>query len=205
VLELMSGKPRNRKRTLKNNQKGELIMKQNTTAATTTATANQEIEKKYLVDDLEKLCNGLTEIRRDEIAQGYLAIESGGNEVRLRSKSQGKNRRYYLTVKSGSGLVRGEVETEISEEQFQVLWPMTEGRRVEKIRLTLALPDGVKLEVDRFLGKLEGLIMAEVEFTSEEKAESFQMPNCLVRDVTTDKRFKNQKLALTKDLDELQL
>ena len=180
-------------------------MKKNTTTATTNTTAKQEIEKKYLVDDLEELCNELNEIHRDEIAQGYLAIESGGNEVRLRSKSQDENRRYYLTVKSGSGLVRDEAETEISEEQFRILWPMTEGRRVEKIRLTLALPDGLKLEVDHFLGKLEGLVMAEVEFTSEEKAESFQMPNCLMRDVTTDKRFKNQRLALTKNLDDLQL
>ncbi len=177
-------------------------MKNSTTA---TQSISQEIEKKYLVGDLETLQKELAEIRRDEIAQGYLAIEAGGNEVRLRSKSQGNNHRYYLTAKSGSGLVRGEAETEITEEQFQVLWPMTEGRRVEKTRFTLALPDGLKLEVDRFSGKLEGLILAEVEFNSQEAAESFQMPNCLVRDVTTDKRFKNQKLALTKDLDELQL
>lgn len=185
-------------------KKGEETMK-NSITATTTANANQEIEKKYLVDDLTTVRNSLLELRRDEVAQGYLAIEADGNEVRLRSKGQGESHRYYLTVKSGSGLVRGEAETEIGKEQFQVLWPMTEGRRVEKTRFTLALPDGLKLEVDLFSGKLEGLILAEIEFTSQEAAESFVAPNWLVRDVTIDKRFKNQKLALIEGLDQLQL
>lgn len=170
---------------------------------------SNEIEKKYLVNVNElkqspELPLILATVQRtDKISQGYLAIEPTGSEVRLRSKGTGENSRYYLTVKSGQGLVRGEAETEISREQFEVLWPMTAGRRVEKTRLTLALADDLKAEVDFYEGTLQGLYTAEVEFPSEEVANAFAPPNWFGIDITCDKRFKNQKLATLASVEEL--
>ena len=165
---------------------------------------SKEIERKYLVKNFGMLCDQYRRIRQDDIRQGYLAIEPSGTEVRVRSKGLDDHQRYYLTAKCGQGLVRGEAEMEINREQFEVLWPMTEGRRVEKIRFTLALSDKLKLEVDCFFGKLASLIIAEIEFTTEEEANTFTPPIWLGADVTIDKRYKNQNLATTESASALQ-
>ena len=90
-----------------------------------------------------------------------------------------------LTVKRGAGLSRDEVEVEISPEQFEALWPLTEGRRLRKRRHVLP-HDGLEIEVDVYEGELEGLIVAEVEFESEDKARGFEPPAWLGDDVTGD-------------------
>ena len=46
-----------------------------------------------------------------------------------------------------------------------------------------------------FKGKLEGLVMAEVEFESTEDAKSFEPPRWFGEDVTGDDRFSNRKLS----------
>jgi adenylate cyclase len=46
-----------------------------------------------------------------------------------------------------------------------------------------------------YKGDLEGLVVAEVEFDSEEAADAFAEPDWLGRDVTEDVRYKNQRLA----------
>jgi CYTH domain-containing protein len=56
--------------------------------------------------------------------------------------------------------------------------------------------DGVEIEVDVYEGDLEGLIVAEVEFDSEERARGFEPPAWLGDDVTGDERFLNENLAV---------
>jgi adenylate cyclase len=126
----------------------------------------------------------------DPIEQGYLAVGAEG-EVRLRRKGE----QTLLTVKRGAGLSRGEVEIEISGEQFEALWPLTERRRLRKRRHVLP-HDSLEIEVDVYEGELEGLIVAEVEFDSEEEARSFEPPAWLGDDVTGDERFLNENLAM---------
>jgi adenylate cyclase len=103
--------------------------------------------------------------------------------------------RAWLTVKSGAGRVRVEEEIEIEAERFERLWPLTEGRRIEKTRYELPAHDALVIEVDVYAGELEGLVTAEVEFPSEEAAEAFAAPDWLGADVTEDPRYKNQRLA----------
>jgi adenylate cyclase len=126
----------------------------------------------------------------DPIEQGYLAIGAEG-EVRLRRKAE----RTLLTVKRGAGLSRGEAEVEVSREQFDALWPLTEGRRLRKRRHVIP-HDGLEIEVDVFEEELEGLIIAEVEFDSEEQARSFEPPAWLGDEVTGEERFLNESLAV---------
>lgn len=161
--------------------------------------SNQEIERKFTVSRIPSDCQ---EIKRQSIDQGYLAIESESKkEVRLRHKGN----QFYLTVKSGQGLVRGEAETEISQEQFEILWPMTAGRRLEKERRVFLLPDGHQAEVDVFAGVLSNLILVEVEFASEEESNTFQLPDWFSREVTSDSRFKNQNLIAVRDISQLDI
>ena len=101
-----------------------------------------------------------------------------------------------LTVKSGGGRARAEEELAIEPERFDRLWPLTEGRRIEKTRYEIALDGGPTVELDVYAGALAGLVVAEVEFASEEEADAFDGPAWLGREVTDDLRFKNQRLAM---------
>jgi adenylate cyclase len=101
----------------------------------------------------------------------------------------------WLTVKAGGGRVRVEEEIEIEADRFERLWPLTEGRRIEKTRYEIDAGDGLVIELDVYKGDLEGLVVAEVEFESEEAADAFAPPDWVARDVTEDARYKNQRLA----------
>jgi adenylate cyclase len=145
-----------------------------------------EIERKFLVEELPE---GLAYGSADEIAQGYLAV--GEDEVRLRRRGD----RFLLTVKRGKGMARGEVEVPIDRAAFEELWPLTKGRRVEKVRRTLPVEGGT-LEVDRYDGALAGLVVAEIEFPDEAAAEAFEPPAWLSKELTGDARWSNARLAL---------
>lgn len=91
--------------------------------------------------------------------------------------------------------MRGGWETPITEEQFTTLWGTTAGKRVEKTRYEI--PHGEHaIELDIYDGDLAGLISAEVEFDSDVAARTFEVPEWLADDVTSNSAFKNQNLAL---------
>jgi CYTH domain-containing protein len=144
-----------------------------------------EIERKFLY---ERLPEAAGEPRR--IEQGYLAITEDGTEVRVRRWEYGQ----VLTVKHGSGEVRIEVELPIDDEQFDELWPLTEGARIEKERWIASLGE-LEAELDVFEGELEGLRIAEIEFPDEDAARAFDPPGWLGAEVTEDKRYSNERLA----------
>jgi adenylate cyclase len=146
-----------------------------------------EIERKFLV---EQLPNGLDSFPSREIAQGYLAI-TDDVEVRVRRYGQES----FVTVKSSGDESRVEEEIEIDGRRFDSLWPLTEGRRVEKRRYRIPAGDGLTIELDVYHGRLTGLVTAEVEFGSRADADGFAPPAWLSREVTDDPRYKNKRLA----------
>jgi len=146
-----------------------------------------EIERKFLV---ERLPHDLDAHPHREIEQGYLAI-TDDVEVRLRRYGDES----FLTIKSSGGESRVEEEIEIDHRRFGSLWPLTEGRRIEKRRYRIPAGDGLTLELDVYHGRLDGLLTAEVEFDSVAAASAFVPPDWLGRDVTDDPRYKNKKLA----------
>lgn len=147
-----------------------------------------EIERKFLVKEMPR---GLGDYRTSEIIQGYLNVTEEDNEIRVRKKGD----MYYQTVKSGKGLMRKEVEFEIGEKVFNALWPLTEGKRIEKTRYDIPY-DGLVIELDVYLGSLAGLVVAEVEFLSVEESGRFAPPAWLGREITGDIRYSNADLAL---------
>ena len=148
-----------------------------------------EIERKFLV---KRLPDDLDARRSDHIDQGYLAITQDGVEVRLRNYGG----QAFLTIKSGAGAVRLEEEIEIEERRFRSLWPLTEGRRIEKRRYLVPAEDGLTIELDVYGGALTGLVTAEVEFESAAAAAAFTPPAWLGREITDELAYKNQQLAL---------
>jgi adenylate cyclase len=143
-----------------------------------------EIERKFLVEHLPDEVGQATSRRID---QGYVALDEGA-EVRLRRYGG----ELWLTVKGSGGLARVEEELQLDPEQFESLWPLTEGRRLEKTRHVL--PGGIELDV--YEGTLEGLVVAEVEFASEDESAAFEPPEWFGAEVTEDPRYKNRALAV---------
>lgn len=149
-------------------------------------TTPSEIERKFLVGEVPE---DLDIDSSEEIAQGYLA--TGDHQVRLRRQGD----RPLLTAKRGHGLVRDEVEVPLEEESFERLWPLTEGRRLKKERLT-ATVGGQTVAVDVYRGPLAGLIVVEVEFEDLDAARAFSPPQWFVRELTDDASYSNQRLAI---------
>lgn len=149
--------------------------------------AHREIERKFLVC---RLPGGLTSYSHRPILQGYLVSLDDGLQVRLRKSGE----KYSLTYKRGVGNVREEREIELTAEQFDALWPATEGKRLVKTRYEIPFGDRV-IEIDVYHEKHEGLVVAEVEFDEEDAAKDFRPPAWLGDDVTGDPRYSNQLLA----------
>lgn len=146
-----------------------------------------EIERKFLLPEAPAW---LGECESTEIVQGYLAIASDA-EVRVRRRDGERT----LTAKRGRGRVRDEAEIEITGEQFEELWPLTEGRRLGKTR-HLVEDEGGTIEVDVYEGDLDGLVIGEVEFDSEQSSERFEPPPWLGTEVTGRDEYANESLAV---------
>ena len=143
-----------------------------------------EIERKYLVD-LEKL--GTLE-NGTRIKQGYLSTNKEA-VVRIRVK----NDKAYLTIKgSNIGVTRLEFEYEIPlDEANEMLDKLCQKPVIDKTRY-LINHENHTWEVDIFYGENEGLVVVEVELSSED--ETIILPSWVKEEVTTDVRYYNSNL-----------
>jgi CYTH domain-containing protein len=148
---------------------------------------HREIERKFLVRHLPE---NLAQFPHRPIDQGYLAIAPGGVQVRLRRSGA----KLSLTFKRGDGHAREEREVTLTPEQFETLWLGTEGKRLTKTRYDVPLGSRI-VEIDVYSGRHTGVVVAEVEFESEEAAAGFEPPTWLGDDVSHDPRYSNQLLA----------
>lgn len=147
-----------------------------------------EIERKFLVKEVPKYTSASV------IRQGYLCL-GDKEEVRIRSSTTAGHTDYYLTAKRGTGMIRGEWEIEITEKTFDHLWLATEERRIKKTRAYIQ-NSGIVITVDIYTEFLNGLLIAEIEFPSEQDALSFTPPSWFGEEVTHDERYKNRSLAV---------
>ena len=159
-----------------------------------------EIENKYLI---KKMPENLDKYKKKEIEQAYL---NRSPVLRVRKS----NDDYILTYKikktdpSGKGpIVNEEIEAPLTKEAYTHLKEKADGNVIVKTRYIIPYTSKKKkytIELDVFHGKLEGLVFAEVEFESEEDAESFKKPAWFGKDVTADKRYRNGILTEQEDL-----
>ena len=146
-----------------------------------------EIERKFLVksNDFKEQA-----FAKNPIAQGYL---SSLPERTVRVRIKGK--KGFLTIKGighQGGMTRFEWENEIPLDEAQELLKLCEKGKIEKTRYEVKIANHV-FEVDEFYGENEGLVMAEVELESE--SESFEKPDWLGEEVTSDERYYNAYLS----------
>ncbi|MGR5143735.1 CYTH domain-containing protein [Photobacterium sp. DNB23_23_1] len=145
-----------------------------------------EIERKFLVNANDFIQQAKTQLR---ITQGYLCSVPE-RTVRVRVKGN----KGFLTVKgigSESGASRFEWEKEIPIDEAQSLLKLCEPGVIDKTRYLVTYGKHT-YEVDEFYGENQGLIVAEVELSSED--ESFERPPWLAQEVTGQKRYYNSML-----------
>ena len=121
--------------------------------------------------------------------KGYIS-SARGRTVRVRIR----NGKGYLTIKGASdasGLSRYEWEKEIPLNEAEELMKLCEPGVIDKTRY-LVRSGRHTFEVDEFYGENEGLVVAEVELTSEDEA--FEKPDFIGREVTDDVRYYNSQL-----------
>jgi CYTH domain-containing protein len=143
-----------------------------------------EIERRYLVrvdpDVWSRVGAG------HHYRQGYL--KKGSPSVRIRV---GEPRGPVLTLKSGNGVRRREVETVVPRDVADGLLKAAGRRVIEKVRHRLG-----PWELDRFDGALDGLTLLEIELDDED--DPVPKPPAgihIMREVTNDKRFTSHALA----------
>ena len=146
-----------------------------------------EIERKFLTTSEAFKKEAFAQNR---ISQGYLSSVPG-RTVRVRIKGN----KGFLTIKGASnesGLSRFEWEKEIPIDEAQQLMLLCEKGVIDKTRFEVKIGNHI-FEVDEFYGENKGLIMAEVELSSE--TETFEKPTWLGKEDTDDKRYYNSYLS----------
>lgn len=150
--------------------------------------SGQEIERKFLVYKRGEAYKQQA-FSASRIKQGYICSGTG-KTVRVRTRGD----KAYLTIKGPSqngGLSRYEFETEIAPEEAEQLFSLCEPGIIDKTRY-LVKSGKHTFEVDEFYGDNQGLVMAEVELSSE--TEPFEKPGFIADEVTGDRRFYNSNL-----------
>ncbi len=162
-----------------------------------------EIERTWLV----KVDAAPTSIFEDggvAINQGYITPDNNDSPLSITYRLRKRGDAYYFTWKSGGPTVRMEYEVQLTKEQYQTMWGMVGNQFLKKVRYVRKFYDennpelceGYLLEFDQFLGDLEGLMLVEVEFDSEEAAAAFVAPSWFGRDVTEEDAYSNYSLAV---------
>lgn len=145
-----------------------------------------EIERKFLVLNDSWKASAKPGI---SIKQGYLAGSENAS-VRIRIQDAAAN----INIKSATlGIRRDEFEYAIPlDEANYILQQLCQKPVIEKIRY-LVMVEQHEWEIDVFEGENQGLVVAEVELTSED--EEFYKPDWLGPDVSDDPRYYNTCLV----------
>ena len=163
-----------------------------------------EIERKFLVtnDSYKQMAAA-----RYHIVQGYISREKTGT-VRIRITDD----RAFLTIKGKPAeghFARFEWEKKIDVKEAEELMKLCQGTIIDKTRWIVPITDSqikvsefqgfqlskahtLKWEVDEFHGKYEGLVVAEIELEHEDQ--SFDKPNFIGEEVTSDSRYYNANM-----------
>ena len=144
-----------------------------------------EIERKFSVDQIK--WNHIDKPEPIQIVQSYL---SNNPECTVRVRIKGA--KGFLTIKGKTiGISRSEFEYEIPILEAQQMIDSFSEKTLSKFRYEIQVNNHL-WEVDVFQGKLDGLIIAEIELSSEE--EKFELPEWVIEDVSDNIEYYNSRL-----------
>ena len=145
-----------------------------------------EIERRWYVREIDARLLPRKSQKAWLILQGYLELRRDQpSSVRVRIVRKAGS----MAVKSGKGLVRGEVDRKIPLDLAQVLMTLCR-LRVNKTRTFYS-----HWELDTFHGSLAGLVFLEREFKHYAKAKSVRLPRWVLDAVDVTEFISSRDLA----------
>ncbi|MGI6010231.1 MAG: CYTH domain-containing protein [Ruminococcus sp.] len=144
-----------------------------------------EIERKFLIN---RRPENLEQYPCQKIEQAYLCTDP---VVRIRRQDND----YILTYKSKGFLAREEYNLPLHEKAYLHLREKADGIILSKTRYRIPEESGLTIELDLFDSPYEDLILAEVEFPSEEDARAFSPPSWFGEEVTYSPLYHNSTLS----------
>lgn len=158
-----------------------------------------EIERKFTIKSLPA---HLEQYPFHHIEQAYLNTDP---VIRIRKQDD----TYYLTYKGKGLLAREEYNLPLNEQSYYHLRQKADGNVIAKKRYLIPIehptfasgfqipvdPISLTIELDIFEAPFEGLIIAEVEFPTQEMAEAFLPVDWFLQDVTDDPAYHNSNLS----------
>lgn len=144
-----------------------------------------EIERKYLIHTLP---DTYQDYPFHQIEQGYLNTSP---VVRIRRQDE----EYYLTYKGNGMMAHEEYNLPLDAASYEHLREKTDGFLITKKRYLIPYHNNLTIELDIFEGSLASLLLAEVEFGTEEEANSFTPPAWFGEDVTFSGKYHNSWLS----------
>ncbi|MBR5799021.1 MAG: CYTH domain-containing protein [Lachnospiraceae bacterium] len=160
-----------------------------------------EIERKFTIKQLPENLESYPCLL---IEQAYL-----NTDPVLRIRRQ--NEEYILTYKGKGMLAREEYNLPLNKEAFEHLRPKADGNIISKKRYVIPLENPqfaegfdkaglpeLFIELDIFEAPFAPLVLAEVEFPTEEAAHAFLMPEWFLEDVTNNPDYHNSNLSKKK-------
>ena len=147
-----------------------------------------EIERKFLISR-ENLPKDIEKYPFHMIEQAYLCINP---VIRVRRQDE----QFILTYKGKGMMIREEYNLPLTQKGYLHLLKKADGIQIIKKRYLIPLESGHIAELDEFHGEYEGLLTAEIEFASEEEANTFRKPDWFGEDVTFDQKYHNSYMSL---------
>ena len=149
-----------------------------------------EIEKrflaKYIPSDLD-ISKGV------ELKDIYIPITSNDKKMRIRRKGNTFEITKKVPLKDGDLSVQEEQTIPLTKEEYEA-FKNIEGSIASKLRVEYQYKEQV-FEFDIFKELLEGIVLIDIEFSSVEEFEKFEVPDFCLCDVTQDSIIGGGKIG----------
>jgi len=147
-----------------------------------------EIERKFLIKSIPENQKIEKSIRIEQ----YYICRDDNKIIRIRKIDDVFN----IGIKQGGGMIRFEKEIEISKKDFEELKKLAPDNKIIKTRHIVRY-NKYDIEIDEFDGNHKGLVIAEIEFSSESEAKQFNPPSWFGVEVTNNILYTNSNLSKT--------
>lgn len=150
-----------------------------------------ELELTYLAKSLPA---GIETVTPKRLKDVYVPdIEGVHPRLRIRRKGDKFEITKKIPISENDASAHTELTIPLDQQEFEAL-ERTSNKLVEKDRYNISI-EGHAAEVDVFTGDLEGLVVIDFEFDTEEQKSSFVAPDVCLADVTQEQFIAGGKLA----------
>ncbi len=153
--------------------------------------SNLELELTYLA---HKLPEGIDRVTPTRLVDIYIPEDpKAHSRLRIRQKGSQYTMTKKILLNEGDASRQQEFDIPLNQKEFEAL-SKTSNKRVVKDRYNILI-NGSPAEVDIFREGLEGLVVIDFEFKTEEEQISFQAPEDCLADVTQENFIAGGNLA----------